>query len=212
MVRQNRAEETRRKILSAAAEVFLADGFSRANLNDIIAQAGVTKGALYFHFDSKEAVAEAVVDESIRLNREACEGAVVPSIPALEKLIQLSFVSAALLRDDKTVQCGRTLAAQIGSRLGDGVRALEPQSTLVAELMVQAQAEGDLRADLAADEAARILCAMQYGVEAFVRPAPGYEDLTTQLAGLWKVLLRGMVKEDSVPYFLKFLARTAGSA
>lgn len=210
MGRQDRAEETRRRILAAASDVFLEAGFSRANLNDILAKAGVTKGALYFHFDSKEAVAEAVVEESIRLHELACNGSVVPSIPALEKLIQLSFVSAALLRTDKMVQCGRTLAAEIGTQLGDSVRAMAPLPTLVAGLTVQARAEGDLREEVPADEAAAILCAMQYGVEALASSMTGYRDLNAQLAQFWRVLLPGFVQEESLAYFLQFLARTAG--
>ncbi|MER5809981.1 ScbR family autoregulator-binding transcription factor [Streptomyces sp. NPDC002033] len=61
-VKQDRAVRTRRAILEAAAEVFEAHGYETAKLSDIVNIAKVTKGALYFHFDSKEALAQAVID------------------------------------------------------------------------------------------------------------------------------------------------------
>src|SRR5699024_11071566 len=61
MVRQERAETTRRQILDAAAIVFAEGGYVQANLGEIVAQADVTKGALYFHFDSKVTLAGEII-------------------------------------------------------------------------------------------------------------------------------------------------------
>src|SRR5689334_12795925 len=63
LARQDRAERTRTAILDAAAAVFDERGFSGASLSDILTKAGVTKGALYFHFSSKEELARAVIEE-----------------------------------------------------------------------------------------------------------------------------------------------------
>jgi AcrR family transcriptional regulator len=51
---QQRALETRRRILDAARAVFAARGFAAATVDDVVAAAEVSKGALYHHFDSKE--------------------------------------------------------------------------------------------------------------------------------------------------------------
>jgi len=63
---------TRRPILSArgalaaaASREIYRSGFQSASLDTILTVAGVTKGALYYHFDSKEALGHAVVDEVI---------------------------------------------------------------------------------------------------------------------------------------------------
>jgi AcrR family transcriptional regulator len=57
MPRQDRARATRECILRAAAQEFERAGFVAASLRAMLARVGVTKGAFYFHFESKEAVA-----------------------------------------------------------------------------------------------------------------------------------------------------------
>ena len=54
MARQVRSEVTRRRILDAAIEVFGEVGYAAAAWGTIIERTGMTKGALYHHFDSKE--------------------------------------------------------------------------------------------------------------------------------------------------------------
>lgn len=63
--RQPRARATRRAIMLAAARLIDDHGYHGASLNDVAAAAGTTKGALYFHFASKAAVAEALLDEAV---------------------------------------------------------------------------------------------------------------------------------------------------
>src|SRR5258707_3259742 len=58
-------ERTRERLLQAASREIYRSGFQSASLDTILASAGVTKGALYYHFDSKEALGYAVVDEVI---------------------------------------------------------------------------------------------------------------------------------------------------
>lgn len=61
--RQARALATRAAIVAAAAEEFGEVGYHAASLSRILERSRVTKGALYFHFASKEHIADAVVDE-----------------------------------------------------------------------------------------------------------------------------------------------------
>jgi AcrR family transcriptional regulator len=56
---------TRRKILDAAFVEFYANGFQGGSLNHIVEMAGTTKGALFHHFDGKQELGYAVVDELI---------------------------------------------------------------------------------------------------------------------------------------------------
>lgn len=53
---QQRGEETRNRILDAAQECFGRDGYDVASIADICERAGVSKGAFYHHFDSKQAL------------------------------------------------------------------------------------------------------------------------------------------------------------
>ena len=57
---------TREKILHAAFEEFYRNGFQAGSLNHIVEAAGATKGALFHHFESKNELGYAVVDEIIR--------------------------------------------------------------------------------------------------------------------------------------------------
>ncbi len=60
---RDRAGATRRTLLVAAADQFYAAGYNAASLTEIVSNAGVTKGALYFHFPHKRALADAVIAE-----------------------------------------------------------------------------------------------------------------------------------------------------
>src|SRR5262245_9737739 len=53
----------RRQIIEGARNVFLAQGFDAASMNDIARAAGVSKGTLYVYFDNKEQLFEAIVEE-----------------------------------------------------------------------------------------------------------------------------------------------------
>ena len=57
-----RGESTRESLVSAARVLFGRDGFNSTSLDDIASSAGVTKGALYHHFDSKEDLFRAVAE------------------------------------------------------------------------------------------------------------------------------------------------------
>src|SRR5574342_905637 len=59
---QQRSEETRTKILEAAITLFSNRGFSAASVDDICAEAGVSKGAFYHHFESKQTLFLALLD------------------------------------------------------------------------------------------------------------------------------------------------------
>ncbi len=58
-------EATREKILQAAFAEFYRRGYQGGSLNDIIAEARVTKGCLFHHFDGKRALGLAVIEELI---------------------------------------------------------------------------------------------------------------------------------------------------
>ena len=66
MVVKRNPDVTREKLLQAAFQEIYRSGFQAASLDNIIASAGVTKGALYHHFPSKKALGYAVVDEEGR--------------------------------------------------------------------------------------------------------------------------------------------------
>lgn len=68
MVRKTKEDalETRNQLLDAAEKVFLEKGVSHASLNDVARAAGVTRGAVYWHFKNKADLFEALI-ERVRL-------------------------------------------------------------------------------------------------------------------------------------------------
>jgi len=63
-------DEKRRKIISAASKCIAEKGYNAASMNDIAKLAGMTKGGLYWYFDSKREIFMAILDEMIITNRE----------------------------------------------------------------------------------------------------------------------------------------------
>ena len=63
--RRRRKEARPQELTAAALALFTEKGFAATRLEDIAARAGVSKGTLYLYFDSKEALFEAVIRESI---------------------------------------------------------------------------------------------------------------------------------------------------
>lgn len=71
-LQQLRADETRLGLLQAARELFTEKGFAETSTEELVSRTGVSRGALYHHFDSKQAVFEAVL---IELEEEFVESA-----------------------------------------------------------------------------------------------------------------------------------------
>jgi len=65
-------DEKARQILDGARRVFLAEGFDGASMNDIARAAGVSKGTIYFHFESKEVLFEALIRAERQQQAEQC--------------------------------------------------------------------------------------------------------------------------------------------
>ena len=61
---QQKTEATRRKLLAAGLRIFARDGFEAARIEDIAAETGHTRGAFYAHFDTKEDLFLALLEEN----------------------------------------------------------------------------------------------------------------------------------------------------
>src|SRR6478736_2060888 len=68
-----RREQTRRKLLAAARALFARQGVDNTRINEITEEADVGFGSFYNHFDSKEAIIEAVLSDTVAAQAEALE-------------------------------------------------------------------------------------------------------------------------------------------
>lgn len=162
------AARTRERLLRAAFLEMYRSGFRSADVNAILAAAGVTKGALYHHFDSKEALGYAVADEIITSNLhrkwvQPLRNAQNP-IDVLVRIIQ----SESLKREDVQRGCPLLNLSQEMSGLDEGFRkrtakAYKDWHDAMAEALREGQKRRLVRSDINANETATFLIAVWEG-------------------------------------------------
>jgi AcrR family transcriptional regulator len=85
------------EIVEAALAVFAERGFAAAKLDDIARRAGVSKGALYLYFETKEEIFRAVVSQAIAPNMQAIRMVVASHPGPLSDLLRMVAARVALL-------------------------------------------------------------------------------------------------------------------
>ncbi|MDR3451032.1 MAG: TetR family transcriptional regulator [Alphaproteobacteria bacterium] len=99
---KDEAEKTRDAILDAAERIFHAHGVSRTSLEEIAADAGVTRGAVYWHFKDKAALCEAMVERVFLPHEDMLEKlAAQPSAEPLKDLQKACLHSLSMMAKDK---------------------------------------------------------------------------------------------------------------
>src|ERR1700676_2370933 len=204
---QARAETTRRKIINAAVDLFCETGYAGTGLGDIIERAEMTKGALYYHFDSKESLASAIIDEGAATVLGAFRGVCESPAPALENMVHGMFVVADLVAGDKVARTGRQLIQALGEFNEAASRTHRQWLEIMAAQAARAGTEGDLRADLDPDARAESVVAAMLGAELISNATSGGADLIGRLTRIWEILLPAIATDGSLPYFREFLAR-----
>ena len=153
-VRAAAAEVTRARLIDAAIERFAADG-PGASFDAVAADVGVTKGALYHHFGSKEGLVEAVYKEAVRRHADRVVEASAHGT-GRERLLALVDASRAPVRLAHAVLPAARLAAhgRGGERpaLAEIARRVQRnQRDFMIGLVREGQADGSIRADLDAE-------------------------------------------------------------
>ena len=154
--------------MQAAYEEMYRSGYRSADLDAILAAAGVTKGALYYHFDDKEALGHAVVDEVIagsvqRKWVQPLRNATNP-IDTLVRIVR----SESLKREDVQRGCPLLNLSQEMSGLDEGFRRrtaklFKDWRDAVAEALREGQKRRVVRSDIDVNETATFLIAAYEG-------------------------------------------------
>jgi AcrR family transcriptional regulator len=95
-----------RRLLSAATTLFAQKGFDRTSVQEIVAAAGVTKGAMYHYFDSKDDLLSEIYGRVLRLQTEQLEKVAATEAPVRDRLRQAAVdvvVSTIENLDDTTI-------------------------------------------------------------------------------------------------------------
>ena len=195
MARQQRAEESRRKLLMAAAEVFDERGFALATLAEIHNRAGLTKGALYFHFSSKEDLAMAVVAEEGTWFQE-----VDVSGPPMQVVIDLSHGFARALLQDVRIRASTRLVLE-HTYVGPDGASHRAWAERLAELMAQAQQVGDFRPELDPGAVAELIVGSFFGIQTLSQLFTNRADLEARVTLMWQAMLPGLVPASRLARF-----------
>jgi TetR/AcrR family transcriptional regulator, transcriptional repressor for nem operon len=161
-------ERTRVRLLQAAFQEIHRSGFRSADLDTILAKAGVTKGALYYHFDNKEALGYSVVDEVIatKVHQKWVQPLRNAKNP-IDVLIRI-FQSESLKREDVQRGCYLLNLSQEMSGLDEGFRrrtagVYKDWHDGMAEALREGQKRRVVRSDINANETATFLIAAWEG-------------------------------------------------
>jgi AcrR family transcriptional regulator len=196
-VRQERAEITRQAILDGAAVAFDRAGFGGASLSDVVRHAGVTKGALYFHFPSKEALARTLMDEQFQVS----EGVPALKDPGLQTVIDLTHRLASGLRSNVRVRAGIRLVIELGSFTQPDPSPYNAWIDTCVHCLTPARERGDLLPSHDVRDLATFLVGSFTGIQVASHVRTGREDLHARVVDLWEFLLPGIVPARRLPFF-----------
>ncbi|MFF0200065.1 ScbR family autoregulator-binding transcription factor [Streptomyces sp. NPDC005017] len=196
MPRQERAERTRELVVRAAAVCFDTTGFAATSLSEIVEMAEVSKGALYFHFSSKEKLAEAVVARLGTDWREILRAARTPEGPPLQTLIDMTHDLARRMRHDVVLRAGLRLCDD-RRRTGEPgpVGPYPAWRRTVGLALARSRRRGELLPGLDLAQAAQMLTATTAGIELLSRQDGGWLRPRV-ITGAWDALLPALVPTD----------------
>ncbi|MEW2395757.1 ScbR family autoregulator-binding transcription factor [Streptomyces sp. NPDC046862] len=162
---QERAVQTRTQILDAAAQLFDERGYGGTSVKDVADRVGMTKGAVYFHYPTKEALTIAVVEAHYERWPLLLESVQSKGLGPLDTVMELLDRTAEAFCDDSVVQGGARL--QMEQPLPDGVLPVPYVGwiSLLEQLLVESEEAGELRPGVTPSAAACALVSAFFGTQ-----------------------------------------------
>ena len=190
-IRLRNPDRTRERLLQAAFREVYRYGFQSAGIDAILAATNVTKGALYYHFESKEALGHAIIEEVIatfprdRWLIPLDESKDKNPIDALIRIVQAIPARPSDLKGGcplvNLAQEMSPLDEQFRKRLEKIFRAWQEG---IAVALRRGQEQGTVRRDLVPEDAASFLIAMVEGYEVLAK--------NSQDVNVWKTGVRNI--------------------
>lgn len=199
MTRHRTPEERRAQILQAARDCFAERGYAVTRVEEIAKAAGLSKGGLYVHFASKEAIFEALHDDEVERAREALALIRAMQLPALERLGALAAGMVARYASSEQHRRFLLVLGEVGlstPSVQAKVRATHAMFVAaIAEMVAEGVASGEFR-QVDAGHAALLLKVFSDGMESAI--ALGYEmDTAGFLQGAVDILLHGLARQNA---------------
>jgi len=192
--------ETKKKILKTAAELFSEYGFEKVSVDAIIAKAGISKGGFYVHFDSKDALTAALIDEYVS-RLDLSYTAYVMSFPEDAEASEVLRSLVGRIADIITEEIGYNLIRiayriQIDRKIPNGtlLSSNRDLNTVFCDLFKRGVRQGEFRDELDAKTVAEQFVAVSRGFtyEWCIR-FPDFH-LKDELLRLFNLLLSGIKK------------------
>ncbi len=184
-LKQERSHRTRAALVQAAAEVFAESGFAGASVNKIAGRAGLTLGALYFHFENKEAVAR----EIVRMQPAVAIPPIVSQ--GLQRAVDITLSWAYGLLENPVLVAGARLVAEQEAFMLPEENSHRQWSEILADALHSAHKKREIRAGVDIDAVARLIVNASTGAQlhAFQESGPGRRDLPQRIEEMWRCLL-----------------------
>ena len=189
---QERALRTREALMHAGAEVFDEYGYAGAGINRILERAGVTAGALYFHFKSKEGLAVAIMGaQPLQIESKLTS-------QGLQRLVDITFVWAHELQVNPLLRAGVRLSVEQGSFGVHDASSYLGWREIMAECLQVAEQEGELLPDARAEDIAEFLVGACTGVQLYSQLVSARGDLPERTVRMWRMLLPGIAPPETI--------------
>jgi TetR/AcrR family transcriptional regulator, transcriptional repressor for nem operon len=206
-----RADTTRQQILRAAAHQFAQLPYHQVGLDDVLAEAELTKGAMYFHFRSKHALALAIVENQAAEAKEVVAALVTRKFSGLETLIDFSYQIAVRDISEDMARAGFNLLEQIGRLEGLQAQQLAGWIQTLAVIADRAIAEGDILDECDPQGVARLQVSTYMGLRQ-TSDLDQPERFLLDLETTWALALPGIVRLERIDYFTQFIRRRTAIA
>ena len=171
--RKEDAEKTRRRILASALSLFVRKGYERTTFNDIAARLKMTKGAVYWHFESKERLLVELVEEALAKFRRQLDEMMPAGELTFPAVADVMIKNAMhMVVDPKSAEFFRLMKCQIKwsddsmAKVREDLLANENRGPMSAFRNAVAAdiAAGRARAEVDADEVAVVSIALWDGL------------------------------------------------
>jgi TetR/AcrR family transcriptional regulator, transcriptional repressor for nem operon len=203
---ERRADVTRQRLVEAASRQFAHRPYSVVSLDDILAEADLTKGAMYFHFASKQALASTIIDNLTETSRSAVVELLNRNMSGLETLIEFVFVCAVQDTQHEMVRAGFRLLDAMDSATSLPPTVWQSWIEFVTTLIQRATAEGDVTDQHDPADIAKMVVALWAGVRR-TSDLDQPEDYLENLRRTWILTLPSFTNPDRIDYFTKFVQR-----
>jgi AcrR family transcriptional regulator len=191
---QERAERTRQRLVRAAATEFARHGYDATSLMRISKSAGVTMGALAFHFPSKIDLARAVYADGAAATRAAVVRVDRRDQNPLQAVIDIHHVLALVLVEDPTVRAAGRLSQEVTQVQGRWTDSWLPR---VRQLLERAGRQHLLRPRAEPDLVTLLVRYVVSGIEMSARDG-ACPDHRRRLAAIWDMVLPSIADEPAL--------------